>query len=109
VRGDQLGANATHRLARLDKLGLREEGPPGREHLLGPQLSARRERRHVGLGTRLAPLDNEVVEGTHESVDLSLAVRECDQRHDAPVIGELDIDLALVAQPIIGLITGQPY
>src|SRR4051794_27113438 len=46
---------------------------------------------------------------TPQPVALLLAVREGDQRHDPPVVDEFDVDLALVAQPVVGFVARQAH
>lgn len=50
----------------------------------------------------------EIAQAADEPVDLRPAVGIGNQRHDATVIGELNVDLPLVPQPIVGLVAGDP-
>lgn len=67
----------------------------------------RRERPYREILARLAVPVDEVTQDTDAPAALELTVG-IGERHDASVIAELHVDEALVAEPVIGLVPGQP-
>jgi hypothetical protein len=70
-------------------------------------VSPARQRPDVELLRLLTTLVDEIAQSTHEPVDGCLVVGERDQWHQPAVIHQFHIDLALVSQPIVRLITGE--
>jgi hypothetical protein len=51
---------------------------------------------------------DQVAQRANEALHVFLAVRERDQGHDPAVVDELDVDLTLVAQPVVCAVPGEP-
>src|SRR5437764_654843 len=72
------------------------------------QLLTARERGHARAGAGLALRVHEVAQRFDETVDLGFSVSEADQGHDPAMVDQLDVDLPLIAQPVVGGKAGEP-